>query len=284
MARTTRAMSAPDPSTSLVRTFAADLNIDPAQLISTLKSTCFRQRSGDPEVSNDQMAMLLVVAKKHGLNPLTKEIYAYPDKQKGIVAVVGVDGWIRIVNEHPKFSGMRFDQPDRPEWIYADDDAKICPEWIECTIYRSDREKPTVIREYLDECYRPAFVGKPGTAQAWQKTGAWQSHTKRMLRTKTLVQAARVAFGFAGLSDDDEALRILESEPEPYTHHVLTDQTESTDELNARIDAAREANAETLPAFDNFAPPAEPEPEPEPEADPPAEPEPEPKPVTTEEA
>ena len=38
--------------------------------------------------------------------PFTKEIYAHPDQHKGIVPVVGVDGWIRIVNEHPQFDGI----------------------------------------------------------------------------------------------------------------------------------------------------------------------------------
>ena len=37
---------------------------------------------------------------------------------------------------------------------------------------------------------------------------AWQSHPRRMLRHKALVQCARVAFGLAGLYDPDEALRV----------------------------------------------------------------------------
>ncbi|MGC6598113.1 recombinase RecT, partial [Escherichia coli] len=40
----------------------------------------------------------------------TKEIYAFPDKQNGIVPVVGVDGWSRIINENQQFDGMDFEQ------------------------------------------------------------------------------------------------------------------------------------------------------------------------------
>ena len=50
-----------------------------------------------PEVSDEQMIALLIVADQYGLNPFTKEIYAFPDKHKGIVPVVGVDGWSRIM-------------------------------------------------------------------------------------------------------------------------------------------------------------------------------------------
>ncbi|EOJ4766922.1 recombinase RecT, partial [Escherichia coli] len=42
-------------------------------------------------------------------------------------------------------------------------------------------------------------------------TGPWQSHPKRMLRHKAMIQCARLAFGFAGIYDNDEAERIVEN-------------------------------------------------------------------------
>jgi hypothetical protein len=38
---------------------------------------------------------------------------------------------------------------------------------------------------------------------------------KRMHRHKSLIQGARVAFGFAGIYDEDEAHRIIEEKPFP---------------------------------------------------------------------
>jgi len=61
-----------------------------------------------------------------------------------------------------------------------------------------------VVREYLDEVYQPPR-GKDGGYD-----GPWQSHTKRMLRHKTVIQGARLAFGFAGIYDEDEAHRIVQ--------------------------------------------------------------------------
>jgi hypothetical protein len=43
-------------------------------------------------------------------------------------------------------------------------------------------------------------------------TAPWKSHPKRMLRHKALIQAARIAFSFAGIFDQDEAERIVEAE------------------------------------------------------------------------
>jgi hypothetical protein len=76
----------------------------------------------------------------------------------------------------------------------------VCHEWIECVIFRKDRQKPIVIREFFSEVVRNANFATP-----------WDTHPNRMHRHKTLIQCARVAFGFAGIYDDDEAIRILEA-------------------------------------------------------------------------
>lgn len=145
-------------------------------LLPVLKATAFKG-----QVSDAQMTALLIVANQYGLNPWTKEIYAFPDKQNGIVPVVGVDGWSRIINSRPEFDGMDFDQ-----------DADSCT----CTIYRKDRSHPIKVTEWMAECKRSA--------------GPWLSHPYRMLRHKAMIQCARLAFGFSGIYDSDEAERIAE--------------------------------------------------------------------------
>lgn len=151
------------------------------ELVTVLKATAFKG-----QVSDAQMSALLIVASQYGLNPWTKEIYAFPDQNNGIVPVVGVDGWSRIINSHPQFDGMDFEQ-----------DEDSCT----CTIYRKDRGHPVRVTEYLSECKRGV---KP-----------WQSHPKRMLRHKALIQCARLAFGYVGIFDLDEAERIVEPDRAP---------------------------------------------------------------------
>jgi phage recombination protein Bet len=153
-----------------------DMGVDGSDLIDTLKGTAFKG-----QVTDAQMVALLVVANQYGLNPWTKEIYAFPDKNNGIIPVVGVDGWSRIINSNDQFDGMDFEQDDQS---------------CTCIIYRKDRSHPIKITEYMAECRRDV---QP-----------WKSHPKRMLRHKAMIQCARIAFGYVGIYDPDEAERIQE--------------------------------------------------------------------------
>ena len=180
---------------------------DGSGLIETLKATAFKG-----QVSDAQLTALMVVANQYSLNPWTREIYAFPDQNNGIVPVVGVDGWSRIINSNPQFDGMEFEQND---------------ESCTCIIFRKDRAYPIKVTEYLSECKRAV---KP-----------WQSHPKRMLRHKAMIQCARLAFGFGGIFDQDEAERIVESttvidastgEVSPKTGNALPTYTDAQMEKN----------------------------------------------------
>ena len=178
----------PSKRVSLVEKFAAKYSIEAGKLLDTLKQTAFKVKEGDPPVTNEQMAALLIVSDQYGLNPFVKEIFAFPDKNGGIVPVVGVDGWSRIINEHPQFDGMDFNFQDQTDAL---------PAWIECVMHRKDRSHPIVVREYMTECKRGSMP--------------WNSHPRRMLRHKSVIQAGRLAFGFVGIYDEDEAERIIGS-------------------------------------------------------------------------
>lgn len=154
---------------------AGKYNVEPSKLLETLKNTVFRG------ATNDELLALVVVSNEYGLNPLTKEIYAFPAKGGGIVPVVSIDGWIRMMNDHPQFDGIDYE-------FEHTEDGKL----ISCTsiIYRKDRSHPTRVTEYLMECRR--------------NTEPWKME-RRMLRHKATIQGARVAFGFSGITDEDEA-------------------------------------------------------------------------------
>lgn len=183
------------------------LEVDGGELVQILKSTAFKG-----QVTDSQMVALMVVANQYGLNPFTRELYAFPDKNNGIVPVVGVDGWSRIINGHPQFDGLDFEQ-----------DGESCT----CIIYRKDRTRPIRVTEWMDECKRG--------------TGPWQSHPKRMLRHKAMIQCARIAFGFVGIYDQDEAERIVESPK---------DVTPASDALNAPPEYGEAAFARNFPSWE----------------------------------
>lgn len=147
--------------------------VDEGNLYQTLKATVFKDAKDD-----SQLATLMIVANQYGLNPFTKEIYAFPSRG-AVIPIVSVDGWTRIINDNPNCDGIQFLQDD---------------ESATCTIYRKDRSHPTVVTEYLAECK--------------MNTDPWKKYPKRMLRHKALIQCARVAFGYSGIYDEDEAKRI----------------------------------------------------------------------------
>jgi phage recombination protein Bet len=189
------------------------------ELYQVLKATAFK---GD--VTDAQLSALLIVSKQYGLNPWTKEIYAFPDKKNGIIPVVSVDGWARIINTNTMFDGMDFNFSD--EMVLMDGANSKAPAWTECVIHRKDRSHPTVIREYLDEVYKAPFKPKDG---GYTVAGPWQTHPKRFSRHKAMIQCARVAFGFGGIYDDDEAARIVENtkQIDPATGEITQPQTRS---------------------------------------------------------
>ena len=185
----------------LVRRFAARFGVEPEKLLTTLKATAFRTGKNEPEVTNEQLVALMTVSEEYKLNPFLKEIYAFADGKGGIVPMVPIDGWVRIINSRPELKSITFDYPNEVN-------DKGHPEWIGCRIVRSDRDEPIYIREYMEECYR--------------NTGPWNSHPRRMLRHKALIQCSRVAFGFSGIFDPDEGERIRDAQAIDVTASEVT--------------------------------------------------------------
>jgi phage recombination protein Bet len=137
------------------------------------------------DTTREQFAAFLLVAKRYNLDPITREIYAFPTRAGGIQPIVGVDGWIRIINDQPQMDGVTFRD-------HIDENGELVA--VSCQIYRKDRAHPVEITEYLSECRRP--------------TEPWQKWPARMLRHKALVQCARYAFGLSGIVEPDEFERF----------------------------------------------------------------------------
>lgn len=170
-----------EPRKSVIATLADSYGMEPQAFEATLRGTVF-----PPSGTREEFAAFVLVAKEYRLNPLLREIYAFPKKGGGIVPIVGIDGWLNLINGHPQFDGMEFDQHD-------DENGALVA--VTCRIYRKDRSHATVVTEYLDECIR-------GT-EPWKMK-------RRMLRHKAAMQGARYAFGFSGIYDEDEAADIAQ--------------------------------------------------------------------------
>lgn len=181
--------------TKFIQEMAGAYGQDTGEYIAALRATALKppkqkgSESLQPEFSYGEVQAFLTTAQQYGLDPLLKEIHCSRDKWGRLLVVVGVDGWVKIANSRPEMDGVEFD-------LELDDQRK--PLACTCTIYRKDRSHPVRVTEYIVECD--------------QKIGAWQSHPRRFLRHKALIQCVRYAFGVSGIMDEDEARRAERGE------------------------------------------------------------------------
>lgn len=171
-----------EPKRSLLTDMATRYGMEPQTFATTLKATVV-----PPNTSNEEFAAFLMVARQYNLNPITREIFAFPKRGGGIQPIVSVDGWANLINSHPQADGIEFvdDLNTKGEVVS-----------VTCKMYRKDRSRPITCTEYMTECVR--------------STDTWKQYPRRMLRHKAMIQAARYAFGFAGIVDPDEGERIAE--------------------------------------------------------------------------
>lgn len=167
-----------DKKQSLVVAMAKKFEMEPSKFAETIKKTAMPS-----DATDEQFAAFLMVAREYNLNPLIREIYAFPGKKGNVQTIVGVDGWVKIMNAHPQFDGINFVD-------HFDDKGNIHS--VTATIHRKDRSEPTVISEYFSEC-------NTGTEP-------WRKFKTRMLRHKALMQCCRYAFGYTNILDPDEVV------------------------------------------------------------------------------
>lgn len=172
---------------------------------------------GGKQPSDAQFALFVSTANKFKLNPLAKEIYAFPTKGGGIQPIVSIDGWLKIINSHPEFNGMVFEDIREGGSLVA----------VTCRIYKKNCQHPVEVTEYMEECMGDA-VDKWGNKTPW---GRWPA---RMLRHKSTIQAGRYAFGISGIIDPDEADRYKE------TGAIVTEERDIT---------PVESEAEAMPVY-----------------------------------
>ncbi|MDO4644067.1 MAG: recombinase RecT [Cardiobacteriaceae bacterium] len=165
-----------------------------------------------------EIATFLAIAKQYNLNPITKEIYAFPNRG-GVQPIVSIDGWLKIINSHPQFNGMEYrDQLGANNELIS----------VTCRIYRKDREHPVEVTEYMNECRRGS---EP-----------WKQCPSRMLRHKATIQAARYAFGFSGIIDQDEAERTVYVQTAPI--NVKPTVLASEEQINEILAMAAETQSD----------------------------------------
>jgi phage recombination protein Bet len=183
-----------------IAVMADRLSIDPQELNDIVMATVM---PSTVQVTNEQFVSFLAIANEYKLNPLVREIFAFPAKGGGVQAVVSIDGWLKIILNHPNFNGMEHED-------LLDNDGKLYA--IKCSIYRKGQDRPISVTEYMNECVR--------------NTEVWRSWPSRMLRHKATIQAGRYAFGISGIVEPDEAERAHEiKDVTPTKKHKILEES-----------------------------------------------------------
>lgn len=100
------------------------------------------------------------MARTYHLDPLQEEVGLALYEDQDWQAFITVEGYTKILNRHPSFDGITFEQ--------SNEEIDGIPIWMECTISRRDRSHPIKVREYFEEV--------KGDLPIWQKM------PRRMLR------------------------------------------------------------------------------------------------------
>ena len=173
----------------LVNDIASAWGIEPRGVVAFAAS--FISVKEGMKVPYEKIIEFLMICREHGMNPATKEIYAFYsfDRLLGawkLTAGVAFDGWVKLMNAHPRYDGH-----ESSHVFVLDRDGNATETPISCTvvIYRSDRTRPTKVTLFFKEWDQ-------GKGQ-WGKQPCWQ------LYVKALKHCARVAFSFAGISAEE---------------------------------------------------------------------------------
>lgn len=116
---------------------------------------------------------LLHLIERYNLDPLLEEVDLVQYEDQSWQAIITPQGYARLINACPQFKGISY--------TYSDADENAISSWIECAIYRSDRDGPITVREYYAEVKRDSAI--------------WQKMPRRMLRNRAFQQCAKLALG-----------------------------------------------------------------------------------------
>lgn len=199
-------------------------------------------------LTEQQTNQFVAVAATFGLNPWKREVYAVTYKNKDgstdMSIVTGYETYIKRAELNPNYDGYDIEfkgsfkkgkitkQGKNGPWQVE----ALLPEGVVscvCTVYRKDRQHPTVEEVFFDEYD--------------QGNTMWQSKPRTMLKKVAIVSAFRKAFpfDFGGM---------------PYTNDELPDNMTGADKLNAQglteVDSAPSEPATQIQAEELRAQPA----------------------------
>lgn len=172
----------------ITKTAAAFLGI-PHEKVFELLGNVWTTSKGQPPLTKEEMFAGISMIARFELDPISREIYVTRDNKGRLMTIIGVDGWIKILDRTDHYDG--FEQ--EVEW----NEGGTAVEWVETRIYSTKRGHPAVYRAFTKEYIKVA--GYMNEKLPWH-----------MLRIFSLRHAARLFVPLGGnVMTEEEASFIL---------------------------------------------------------------------------
>lgn len=192
-----------------------NLNVGFEEFYSIIKVQCFKGK--DP--SHAQLSSFLVLASTYRLNPLLKEIYAFPSNG-GIQPIISIDGWLKIAHSNGTLRGIKHE-------VIFDKDGK--PTAVKCVLSIKDWDFPVETIELMSENKRD--------------TPTWKQYPLRMLKHRATAQAIRMAFNVNAMLDDE--YEAMSDKQRPSKEKVMT-EAQLKDAIDQIINEKDESAKKTI--------------------------------------
>jgi len=121
---------------------AATLGVAPNKMFNLLRHIWVTPKEQEPLTDQEMFQGISLIAR-YELDPISREVYVTRDKRGRLLTIVGIDGWIRILDRTDHYDG--FDVEFGPV------NEKGEAEWVETKIFSKKRSHPTVYRAFSVE-------------------------------------------------------------------------------------------------------------------------------------
>lgn len=131
---------------SLLDGAARVLGVESKKVLQMLRNV-WKVPKGEPPLTDDEMFVGVSLVARFELDPIARDIYVTRRKTGELMTVIGLDGWIRILDRTEHYDGYE------QEFGH---DANGQVEWLETRIYSKKRSHPIVYRAFAAEYKRVA--------------------------------------------------------------------------------------------------------------------------------
>lgn len=163
-------------------------------------NTTLLQRAVAPGASEEECLLLMHLSQKYGLDPLAGELYLLRERNGKPSYYTSRDGYLKIANSHPAFSGMRSGVVRVGDELLHNEDGSVTHVYgtergdiigAYCVVYRSDRQYPAYAFAEFAEYNRPNHNN-------------WKQYPTAMIQKVAEAMALKRAFSINGLVTKEE--------------------------------------------------------------------------------